>query len=777
MKGFLGEIHRRSLWQVLGMYMAGSWIVLQVVDTLDSTLGLPEWAPQAAFILLLVGLPVVIATTFLQGEKEPEGAALPFSDAAAGGGGARAASAGTSPAGATGVRRLFTPRNAVVAGAGAFTFLGALTAAWLLMRSLGIGPAGTLIAKGVIEEREVLVLADFSGPDTLLNRTITESLRIDLSQSGALEFIGLSAQREALTRMERDPDAPLELEAALELAQREGIKAVIGGSVEQVGSNYILTARVAAAEDGRDLVSVRQTAKDEDDIVKAIDRLSDKVRERAGEPLTEIRASTPLEQATTASLPALTLLSQAERLYARNEFAKVVAALEQAISLDESFALAYRKLGITLGYMGRPREGRAALIRAYEHRDRLTERERLNVATSYYYSVEGDPAKVAREFEMYRERHPDRPLQFHNQVHAYLNLRDFERAEATAQELIEAMPEWFGGYGMLAEAQVAQGRLEAAQAAVQRFTEALPGHPDILRYRALLANMMGDRDRASSILLAAVEDDGYSPRVRALAAADLASLSAIHGMLASADSLYRISYRITGSGSGPAGYVDRALHGGRLLIEVAGDTAAAVERLRSVIDSLESRRAAGVAAIPYPTIGEFFARVGDLDDGRRYLSTYVDAVGGDPRQGYVDMPLYVQLASGSIAMAENRPSDAVEHFEAALAVPAGISCSVDKCALPLLARARDAAGDREGAIRAYERYAESMDLYDLDYDAVYLASVHEQLGRMYDEAGNLEKAAEHYAAFVELWAEADPELQPRVTAARDRLQAIMDARG
>ena len=59
MKKLIYEIHRRSLWQVLGLYAAGSWIVLQVVDQLTESAGLPEWVPSFALVLLLIGLPIV----------------------------------------------------------------------------------------------------------------------------------------------------------------------------------------------------------------------------------------------------------------------------------------------------------------------------------------------------------------------------------------------------------------------------------------------------------------------------------------------------------------------------------------------------------------------------------------------------------------------------------------------------------------------------------------------------------------------------------------------
>ncbi len=66
LKRLIQEIHRRSLWQVLGIYLLASWVVFQVIQTLTEGLGLPEWFPPLAALLLLIGLPIVLATAFVQ---------------------------------------------------------------------------------------------------------------------------------------------------------------------------------------------------------------------------------------------------------------------------------------------------------------------------------------------------------------------------------------------------------------------------------------------------------------------------------------------------------------------------------------------------------------------------------------------------------------------------------------------------------------------------------------------------------------------------------------
>ncbi len=59
LKRLIHEIHRRSLRQVLGIYLVGAWVAFQGIEALTSGLGLPERVPGFAVVLLIVGLPIV----------------------------------------------------------------------------------------------------------------------------------------------------------------------------------------------------------------------------------------------------------------------------------------------------------------------------------------------------------------------------------------------------------------------------------------------------------------------------------------------------------------------------------------------------------------------------------------------------------------------------------------------------------------------------------------------------------------------------------------------
>lgn len=188
------------------------------------------------------------------------------------------------------LRGSLAPREALRGAVAILVVLG--VGGYAAFETLGPGFKESLLAGGALEPENTLVLADFEGPDSALAATVTQALGIDLEQSSTLTRLPRERRHDALERMERGPGAPLPLDVARELARREGLKGAIGGGVRPAGEGYVLTARLLAA-DGRPLISVREGVDGPGRMVEAIDRLSEKLRERLGESVESIRASPP----------------------------------------------------------------------------------------------------------------------------------------------------------------------------------------------------------------------------------------------------------------------------------------------------------------------------------------------------------------------------------------------------------------------------------------------------------------------------------------------------
>ena len=306
--------------------------------------------------------------------------------------------------------------------------------AYTAMRLLGIGPVGTLVASGVLKDREPLLLADFENrsADSTLGPSLTEAFRVDLSQSPTVRLLDASAIADALRRMERPGGATFPPTLARELAEREGIKAVVIGQIDPVGKGYVLSASLVSAGDGQRAHGGPRDRQGDGELLGAIDRLSKKLRERVGESLVSIRENAPLEQVTTGSLAALKKYTEALRLEEEDQPEAAIPLLQEAVAIDTGFAMAYRKLAVIYGNLGGNEAGQvAAATHAFSHRDRLPELEGDLTAGYYHQFVDYDPAKAAAAYRAALAIDPDNLVALNNLAVTMLARRTGSRPRAS----------------------------------------------------------------------------------------------------------------------------------------------------------------------------------------------------------------------------------------------------------------------------------------------------------------------------------------------------------
>jgi len=783
-KHLFREVHRRSLWQVLGLYVAASWIVLQVVDVLADNMALPDWLFPVSVVLLLLGLPVVLATAFVQGGVR-RAAVL------AGGEGAGSAAAGAAPPGASGggtpgeaqgpssarggsARRgaLLTWRNAVTGGAVAFGLLGLGIGGWLGARALGIGPAGTLVAKGLLDDQARLVLADFApaGGDSTLARTVTEAFRIDFSESPVVRVADPAEVADALDRMERPSDTPLDADLARELAQREGFAAVVVGEVGRAGTDYLLTARVIAAEDGSVLASHRETA-DEDGLLPAIDALSKRLRERIGESLGSLAGAHPLARVTTSSFAALQKYTEAQRAgEVEGNRARSIALLEEAIDLDSTFAMAWRKLGIALYIQFEERDRQIdAFTRAFELRDRLGDIERYITEGTYYTYVTGEREKAVTAYENVLAIDPEQGYALNNLGIVYQELGDHERAwDLFAQNIAadSAQPNpYVNGLFSLASL----GRVDELRSLHERYAARFPANSGVDWYGGIVFASLGEYEEADEHMRVLERRETGSLQRQADATSLLAATAAARGRLTDARDRIERWISISEQRELPGEVWEAAIAGALLDLYARGDPAAAVERLRETRARVPLERVTPYER-PYWALATIDAAAGRSADARRALEA-LDTEVWPLAKGDPGVRWQYHWARGAVAAAAGDHRKAIEEYRA---IDEGYC---PPCRNLALARGFDAAGEPDSARVYFDRYADLTDGGRIWADQHFLGASLERLAGLYDDAGDLDRAAKYYARFVELWSDADDELQPRVRAAQARLEEILRARG
>jgi len=748
----------RSLWQVLALYAGASWVVLQIVDVVKQNLGLPDWVFPFALLLLLVGLPIIVATALVQGRQmleTAEGSAVKTSGT----------DEGTAPHyGSAAHHKLLTWKNALLGGGLAFVLLAVVTSGFMFMRDRGIGPVGSLVASGLLEEKAAIVVADFAGEDPSLARAATQAFRVDLSQSELVKLVEPATLDEALARMELPEDQALTSDVAYELAVREGYPAVIEGELTSVGDGYVLTARLADARSQETLASLRETAGNANEIIPAIDRLSGKMREKIGDSYFSMRADEPLEQVTTGSLEALEKYSRALELFAAGTDHELgIRLLEEAVAIDSAFAMAWRKLGVEL--TGDRAREIGAIENAYRHRDRLTERERLLAEAQYYLDVEDDPRKTISVYERLVDLDPSDSWALNNLGASYVELGEWEEAEHWVARSV-AVDSTVKSLTNVAFTQIQQGKLEEAEATLAIADRIAPGNErNLLHHYALATNR---QDWAEAETWARQMQATTDPAWAGTGTFQLASLAAIRGNLAEAEALWREAIdeqRRAGAlvTSGPLFQVFD------INLDVRADTARAIGTLEEIL-ALDDLESLDPLNRPYLVLAGWYARAGDRAEAHALLGRFEAEVPEAYRTGRSIEETY-QFIDATLALAGGAPAEALRiHRSRDMR-----SCVL--CGFLGPAKAFEAMGQADSAIAYYEGYLNANSAQRAAWDNENLGPTYERLAQLYDESGDLENASLYYARLVELWKDADAELQPRVRAAQARLEEIVRERG
>ncbi len=709
--------------------------VLSLVRLLVRVLGLPDWAFAGALGLAAAALPFMLWTGAVERRRARAGAP-----------------------------HWLTWRRALVSAGSGFGLLGLVTATHAAMRQLGIGPVGTLVASGVLAQRDRLVLADFENrtKDSTLGPSLTEALRVDLAQSGVIRLLDAAAVGQALARMGRSPGTPLDPALARELAQREGAKAVVHGQIDPLGRGYVVSAELVSAADGTALVSLRETAQDDGAIIAAVDRLSGKLRERIGESLKTIRASDPLEQVTTRSLEALRKYSQGVRASDAADMNRAVTLLEQAIALDTTFAMAHRKLAVVLSNSGGAQSRiAAAATQAFRHRDRLTPFER-DLAEAYYYSrVDYDPAKTEAAYRAALEQQPENGVALNNLSLLFNSLRRFADAESLAVRGLAVAPTQWALYTNTAVAQIGQAKYAAAERTVGLMEQRSPTNPLRPFLRGFLALAQRHYDSAE-VAARALAETSRDPTWQSSAAGALAAINLVRGKLGASEAQLRRAMVFDEQRGVPGNSINDAIVIAVMDVHYRNAPDAAQ---REVEAALRRHPLASIPAQdrPYLGLAWLYADAGHPDRARQFLAEYEATVPEGVRRG---QPFRFGAAA-QIALAEGRIQDAIRGYRTWYDQD---GCAV--CGLFLLGRAYERAGQRDSALAVYERAISTPGYLRAFEEDATLGPTYRRLGELYEERGQLDKARDYYGRFIDLWKDADPELQPLVRDVKQRLARL-----
>jgi tetratricopeptide (TPR) repeat protein/tRNA A-37 threonylcarbamoyl transferase component Bud32 len=756
---------RIRLGKALAVWASATALTALIAWAATSVIGLPDWVFPGIVGVMIAGLPAIVGTWYVQRTVYRAYVQTPTLTP-----GGSTSTHGTMAALAIKASPHVSWRRTWLGGGIAVGGFAALVVAFMVMRAMGVGPFGSLRGKGTFGAKETIVVADFVSPqgDSTLGSTIAEALRTDLAQSSSLKVLTRASVRDVLRLMRRPPDSAVPFDLAREIATREGAKAVLDGGVERLGKGYVVSARLVNALDGNELVTFRETAAGDDQLIEALGKLGRSVRERAGEPLRHIQQSSELERVTTPSLEALRKYVEGARTADElGDSDRGLALLQEAVTIDTGFAMAWRKIAVLLNNEQRelPR-AMAATETAFRHRDRLTEEER-DLTEGYYYTLgpKRDRDKAIAAYDAALLLDSSSTSAINNLAVEFGQKRDHARAEAMYKRAT-SLPHTYGGaFTNLMQEQILLGHISGLDSTKAAFHARFPTSGELSRGDWFDAWGKDDIAAAESIGLATYAN--AKTLAQAIGGASAVAWSTeLRGRPQEA-----LKWNVL---SDAANYKALKSKGNELTIDL--DTvyyyAAMLERpadARAAWARTMARVPMSQVAPPdrqWPGIARLAARMRDPAMARMAL----DGFEHDLASQVPDVDGRRAFFAAHVALAEQKWEEAIRQLNEA---DRRVSIS-DLYVNAALAQAYDFAGHSDSAIVYFEKFVKHKDPH-MTEDSQFLAGAYKRLGELYEAKGDREKAITNYQKFVALWKNAEPELQPKVTEVRERLSRLQGA--
>ncbi|HJQ20733.1 MAG TPA: protein kinase, partial [Gemmatimonadaceae bacterium] len=763
---------RPRLGRAIALWAAASVAVVIVARAAIIAIGLPDWVFPASIVVMAAGLPVIVLTYLIHRGAHQ---ALTMSSVTPGG----------SPTQQSTLTRLAVKasrhvswRRTVLGGAYALGVLVLVVAGYMVLRALGIGPVGSLLAKGAIAQHESMLVADFAntGGDSTLGPVVTEAFRTALGQSQSVAVLPSTRIRDVLRRMQRDVNTRVDFSLAREIATREGIKAYVEGEVVSVGGKHSLSARLVGTLEGQTLASVQTVAASDADLLGAIDNLAKAMRERIGESLRTIRDAKALEQVSTPSLEALRKYVQGvHAIDYDGDFERGRSLIEEAIAIDTGFAMAYRKLGAEYFNRRMQTPQMEYMSKAYAHLDRLTDAERyLTIADYYSNGPHQDIQKSLSAYESLLDIQPTNTTAMNNAGVVYNFLRQFDKASELYRRELQYPDAPVVAYTNIVYNDIQVGDTARALADLRAFQEKFPAQVavDLVTPIAVYAAGHVDSARRLTEIMRAVPR--LAPARRSDADRVLATIALREGRASDALRAMADIADVDRQRALPAWRLTAGLDSALVVGWTRNNPAAA----RAIVDrALREAPLASLAHVerPYGRVVQMLTLVGEIDQAKAVVALFARDTVAITR--WADQFIR-HMTVGDIAFAERRYADAIrEYRQLATITPCGT------CAQPRLARAYDLSGQPDSAIALYRQTVEPVTMSRLGgrngvgSDGEYMPFIYKRLGELYEEKGDRQQALGWYVKFADLWKNADADLQPQVADVRRRIDRLKRGEG
>ena len=588
-----------------------------------------------------------------------------------------------------------------------------------------------------LTDKDTIVLSDFDNKtgDAVFDDTLKQGLSVQLEQSPFLSLISERRVIETLKLMGRSPGDRLTPEVTREVCQRTGSKVMLTGSIAGLGSQYVIGLKAVNCNTGDVLAEAQEQAAGKESVLKALDNAATSLRSKLGESLSSVeKYATPVEEATTPSLEALKAYSLGAKTLNGGDFAAAVPLLERAVRLDPNFAMAYGVLGVSYHNLGENTLAAENTAKAYELRERVSEREKLMIESFYYQYSTGDLEKARQAHELWAQAYPQDSIAPTDLSFMYQVLGQYDKALVEAREAVRLDPAIGVNYENLAVSYLSLNRLEETRAAAEEAQAKKVDTPVVHFVLYQLAFLKNDAEGMAQQVAWATGKPGVEDSLLATEA-DTAAYS---GQLGKAREL---SPRAVASAQHAEEKETAASYEASAALREAlfGYPAEARQRVAAALELSTGRDVQYAAALALALIGDA-ARAQALTDvlSKRYPE--------DTIVQFMELPnLHAQLA-----LSHNDAPKAIAALQAAEPYELGDL-------YPVYVRGEAYLAAHEGSKAAGE-FQKILDHRGIVVNEPIGALAHLGLARAHILQGDTAKALAAYKDFLTLWKDADPDI-------------------
>ena len=362
-----------------------------------------------------------------------------------------------------------------------------------------------------LTDKDTVLLADFTNKtgDAVWDETLKQWLQVELEQSPYLNIVSDENVTQLLRYSGHSANERLTPGLARDLCQRAGSKAMLLGSISSIGSHYVIGLKAVNCQSNDSLGEEQAEASSREEVLSKLHDAGVKMRNKLGESLVSIQKyDIPVEQATTPSLEALQAYSAALKTKRSRGDNEALPLLKRAVALDPNFAMAYAVLGTTYSNLGDSALAAEFTKKAYELRDRVTERERFYLDSSYYNMATGELEKEIEVYEQWMQAYPRDRIPYQRLAYCDGYLGQYEKAVAGYLEALKLEPNDVTNYVDLASTYISLNRLNEAQAVLDNVQARKLEHEYIPQLYYLLAFMRDDTKEMEKLIAAATSNPG-----------------------------------------------------------------------------------------------------------------------------------------------------------------------------------------------------------------------------------------------------------------------------